>query len=156
MRKKILPWILTVLVTLTSPFVAYPEVNLDELNEALGSEDRRTRRSAVKTLEQIVSDPQAVIPILANALRDEDEMVKESVTTILGKIGVDAVPTLIEALQDEDMRTRFYAAVGLSLIGPDAQYAVPDLINVLQDEKWIRRLEAARALKKVKGEATPS
>ena len=44
----------------------------------------------------------------------------------------EAVPDLIAALKDEDVRVRWFAAEALGLIGPDAKAAVPALVVSLQ------------------------
>ena len=66
---------------------------------------------------------------------------------VLGKIGKDAVPALMQALQDRDIdvRVRIYAAEALGSIGKGAVDAVPALIPLLQDEHGNVRGNVAEA-----------
>ena len=67
----------------------------------------------------------------------------------LGEIGDSrAIPGLIEALKDEDMRIREIAAKSLGKVKHTE--AVPSLIEALHDAKEEVRLEAAKALGKIK------
>src|SRR5882672_1444287 len=65
--------------------------------------------------------------------------VREEAASALGTIGpsaTNAVPALIEALNDEKPRVQWAAAAALGNIGPDAKAAVPALI------KRVERLDA--------------
>ena len=66
------------------------------------------------------------------ALKDENALAHRDAIWALGKIGKAAVPSLIEALNDEDLRK---AAIGaLGGIGPGAKAAAPALSEMLKDE----------------------
>lgn len=73
--------------------------------------------------------------------------------TALGAVGEgtkDAVPDLIQALQDQDISVRYYAAYALGKIGEDAKDAVPVLIQALQNDHNVRgRDNATIALEKI-------
>ena len=71
--------------------------------------------------------------------------VKETASDALGRIGEEAVPSLVEALNHPDPDVREQAARALSLIGPKAVGAVPELIKLLDDESEPVRRQAARA-----------
>src|SRR5262245_41372105 len=63
---------------------------------------------------------------------------KSKVILTLGEMGVDAkvaVPALIEALKDKELR--YSAAIALGDIGPDAKAAVPALMEALRVEDII-------------------
>jgi len=77
-------------------------------------------------------------------LKNEDWGVRYHAAEALGKIGVSAVPALIEALKDENSIVRSSAADALGNIG-DAS-AVPALNEALKGEDWSVRRDAARAL----------
>jgi hypothetical protein len=64
-----------------------------------------------------------------------------------------AVPTLIQALSDEDGHVRKVAATALGQIGPEAVDAVPALIQALGDKDVIVRHMAAAALGQIGPEA---
>jgi HEAT repeat protein len=113
------------------------------LMEALKDEDWRVRQAAARALGEI-GDPQA-LPALIQALKDE--YVREAVEEALGKIGVPAVPALIEALKDDDEDVRRAAAGALGEIG-DPQ-AVPALIEALKDDDEYVRRAAVGALGKI-------
>ena len=62
----------------------------------------------------------------------------------------DAVPALIQALQDQDSNVRNNAARALGSIGEGAVDAVPALIQLLKDQdEWVR-INAAWALEEIK------
>jgi HEAT repeat protein len=44
----------------------------------------------------------------------------------------EAVPDLVRALRDEELRVRWFAAEAVGLIGPDAKAAVPALVEALR------------------------
>ena len=62
-----------------------------------------------------------------------------------GRAAAPAVPALLDALRDPDMRIRWFAIESLALIGPDAKAAVPALIEALRS----RDVAAAGALRGV-------
>lgn len=64
-------------------------------------------------------------------------------------IGSAAVPSLIEALSDQDEDLRWRAATALGEIGPSAKDAVPALIEAKGDSsEWVRT-RAAGSLEKI-------
>ena len=91
---------------------------------------------------------------LIKELQDPDSDVRSIAAVTLGEIGSeakDAVPALIQLLQDQDAEgfVRANAALALREIGPEAKDAVPALIQALQDQdKYVRR-DAAGALGKI-------
>ena len=64
----------------------------------------------------------------------------------LSNVGPDAVPDLIEALEDENKWIRNLATITLGHIGPKAKEAVPALIDALEDDEFFVREHAAGAL----------
>ncbi len=71
---------------------------------------------------------------------------QDTAADALGRIGVDAVPRLIEALNDRDPQVRAYSARALAVVGPLAAPAVPHLQRLLKDSDEDVRRNAARAL----------
>ena len=93
-------------------------------------------------------------PILTALLGDEggqihEPSLQETVADALARIGNDAVPSLIAALDDRDPEVRSYACRALSVMGDRAAPAVPALIKRLSDEDENVRRSAARALGQV-------
>lgn len=68
-----------------------------------------------------------------------------ALSSIQGKVEVP-IPVLIEALKDDQGEVRWYAAWALSRIGPEAKLAVQDLIEALKDDEGEVRILAAKAL----------
>lgn len=62
---------------------------------------------------------------------------------------IASVPVLIDALGDQDARVREQTAETLAEIGPDARDAVPALIEVLQEDVLDVRMAAADALEAI-------
>jgi len=91
---------------------------------------------------------------LIRELQDADSDVRSNAAMALGEIGPeakDAVPTLIQLLQNEDAEgfVRANAALALGQIGKGAEDAVPVLIQALRDQdKYVRR-DAAGALEEI-------
>lgn len=88
------------------------------------------------------------VPVLLDALSDEDPRIRLYVTDVLGEIGeAVAVPALAEALRDPEWRVRFRAADALGKMGK--LEAVPDLMDMLTDSSKDVRISAAWALGKI-------
>jgi len=89
------------------------------------------------------------LPILMEALKDEDTLVRQSAAIALERIGPNAraaVPSLIEALKDQDANVRSRAARALGYVAPDAETVVPPLIEALKDKHFAVRGHATVAL----------
>ena len=91
--------------------------------------------------------PEQKVEKLISKLQHKNPKVRQTAVVALTKMGKDAVPVLIQALQDPDVSVR--VALPLGQIGtPDAikaaNSAVPTLIQALQDPDV--RLNAALAL----------
>lgn len=59
---------------------------------------------------------------------------------------IEAIRLLAEALSDREQQIRELAALALAEFGPDARYALPELIQALQDESPVVRRRAIRAI----------
>jgi HEAT repeat protein len=82
-----------------------------------------------------------VLPVLGQAL--SEPAVRPYVTTILGKMGPVALPTLTPLLKSEDEGARNEAATALALAGAEA---APFLAAALKDKAPCVRLNAATSL----------
>lgn len=81
-------------------------------------------------------DLRPFLPQLVQALRDEDERVKELAAQSLAHAGADAaaaVSDLVRLLEDPRESLRNSACIGLAGIGPAARTALPALRRALTD-----------------------
>ncbi len=67
-------------------------------------------------------------------------------TALLIGQGPDALPELVRRTKDSDAAVRYWAAVGLANLGPDAASAAEDARRMLKDESADVRIAAAQAL----------
>jgi HEAT repeat protein len=85
------------------------------------------------------------VPVLIDALTDEDPRIRLHVIDVLGEIGdTEAVPALAGALRDAEWRVRWRAADALGKMGNET--AVADLLEMLRDTNQDVRTSAAWAL----------
>ncbi len=86
------------------------------LIEALRAPDKYDRARAARALGGIGADAKAAIPVLLEALRDREAMVRFDAANALEKMGDAAKDALSHALQDEDEVVRRIAAEALGRI----------------------------------------
>lgn len=84
------------------------------------------------------------IGILISGLRSQDKEHRAICTNKIVQLGSDAVPFLIQLLQDDDWKVRYRASEALGMIKSDD--AVPCLIMTCSDEKDHVRYMAAKSL----------
>jgi len=78
---------------------------------------------------------EATLPFLFKiSCTAENYEFREAAGFALRKIGKSAIAFLVKALESEDNHIRYYAALHLGKIGPDAKVAVPTLIELIDDE----------------------
>lgn len=90
-----------------------------------------------------------IVPILVDALKNQNANARSIVIKWLGQIGpaaAPAVPALISRLGDSDVRVRTDAADSLGQIGPVAAPAIPALIRASKRDQAAVRESALRAL----------
>lgn len=75
----------------------------------------------------------ALLPAVSAYLKDPDPDVRSAAAFMLGNFRKDAIPYLLQALQDKEGLVRAKAAYSFIKIGPDAKEAVPALIAALRD-----------------------
>ena len=83
---------------------------------------------------------------MAERMKDGDLSVELAAASSLSQIGKAAVPTLVEALQGENPRSRSWAAGALGRIGPDADSAGPALLKAIKDKNSQVSGDASAAL----------
>lgn len=136
-------------------FMGSPAV--ETLRDALHSDEPLVRREALRALgklrERASIDPQLVIPLLLESLKDGDAAVRHVAVTYLGIVRdhpKDEVAGLIGALQDPQAEVRQAAALALSSYGLDAEPAITALDKAAKSDPDddVKR-EAARALVRI-------
>jgi len=129
------------------------ESAIPALIKALDNADPRVRYTAalalsgVKSAEQRYPEfgeltkpvipvlPKQVIPILINALKDQDPVVRSDAAWALAGIGAQAkaaAPALIESVEDRDLEVRRYAAYALKNVGGKSPAVIHALIKLLK------------------------
>lgn len=116
--------------------------------------DEKVRRQAVKALGHIRPGREVVGPLFQELLEDADPGVRSRALHALAEIGAEAVPGLVEALQDEEQA--YWACLVLREIGPAAKQAVPALAAKLKDPRPEVRREAILALAAMDEAAAPA
>jgi hypothetical protein len=99
-----------------------------ELIADLKGSAERERTIAVRLLPQHKGDAAQVVPVLIEALKDQDGDIRRSAAIGLGYFGDrarDAVPALQAAQRDRDARVRESAGVALARIDPTRFRAPP-------------------------------
>lgn len=120
------------------------------------TDDYVVRSFVAEALGNIGPDAAAAIPRLMEAMKEREGRTGEAedarwrANNALARIGLAAVPALIEALEDNNFYVRQRAAFALHDIGPGAKEAVPALLERFKKEKlqW-----AANALKRIDPDA---
>jgi HEAT repeat protein len=99
--------------------------------------DAKAGWQAIFLLGEIGPEAAAAIPSLIVALKQEKVprplRMPPSSAIALGKVGIAAVPELLECLRDAQPRVRASAAIALGFVGPKAKAAVPALAKLLAD-----------------------
>jgi HEAT repeat protein len=89
------------------------------------------------------------LPILGDALRDEDQRIRRFAVNTLARSGPSAVPDLSKALLDDDDEVRLDAIAGLAALGPEAAGAATPLARLLGDRSPTIRKAAADAIARI-------
>ena len=103
--------------------------------------------------EPVPAAPEPVdrVPALVAALKGKDRATRLKAIDELGKMGSDAgdaVPELIELMEEPDEEMRFVLCIVLQEIGPKS---VPSLVCALASREPSRRRHAAEALAQIAG-----
>ena len=127
--------------------------NLAKHIAALNDDEASVRSHAADELSMFGESAAEAIPVLIQALQDGYEPVRLNAAYALGTIGASAVPQLIETLGDENGSTRRMAAYALAAVGAPA---VPALSEALQHTEDAVRIEASYALAQIGNAAEPA
>jgi len=106
------------------------ERDVEGLIKALESTDEEKRAKAAEALGEL-EDTRAIDPLIKLLRSDDSSIVRQKVSEALVKMGMQATPRLVEALDDDDWRVRSQIAWILGEIGDSR--AVPYLIKQIND-----------------------
>ena len=134
------------------------EIVADELIKTFGSTDLKFRRRAIKWFNEISWNLELkaakFVPQLIKLLEDEDNDVRQSAASALGRIGekaatYEAIKALAKLLEDEDVFLRQNAIYALNRMGERAatDEAIKALAKILNDKDSDVRKNAIYALK---------
>ncbi len=116
--------------------------------------DPRARRAAVSALQVLDATPESLAAMLVKTLTDTDPSVILPALHTLADMDGAAVPVLVKAL--EDPKGRYWAAVALAEIGPEAAPAAPALTALIASGEPDERLQAMLALAAIGPAAAPA
>lgn len=112
------------------------QIKIDSLVAALAADDGIQRE---KAREELVNIGRSAVTALAAALKSSPERVRwEAAKTLTGIGDPAAVPTLIDALEDESFGVRWLAAEGLIAAGHDGLRLLLEALMLRSDSVWLR------------------
>ena len=142
MRRRHLVIVLTVIILLFGP-PSYERWRIRSSIANLKHEDAAVREMAAARLADIGPQDEDVIAALVDVLVDE-KFTSATVARALEKIGPSAIPTLLEVLEDEDARRRYWGSKPefvvsrtprlFGVLAGVGRPALPSLIKLLNDE----------------------
>jgi HEAT repeat protein len=100
--------------------------------------------AAAVSLGNFRDKAEPAVPALIDALRDPSETVRRDAAFALGCVGKAAVPPLLAALKDKEIRVGAMDAIGR--VGYEAGDATPALVALLKDSDPLVRGGAVAAL----------
>ncbi len=132
---------------------------LPELIKALDDSQQQVWLGAAVALARIGPDAKDAIPALLRGLnrsaQREGRQVWYRSSYALGRIGVAAVPALIDSLKSSEALVRAGAAQALGWVGTDAGPAIPLLASLLNDSDAQVRQLSSEALAGIGSESIP-
>ena len=117
---------------------------LSRLIDLAKSGQLRVRWHAINALGEIGPDAKSAMPVLIAALKDSDAHINFSAEQSIHKMGIVALPALIECLNDEQSQRS--AATIIGAMGSEAKPAVKSLSQLLHAQDPATRREAIFAL----------
>lgn len=118
------------------------------LLEELGSSSSRARAAAARALSWVEPVPPGAAEKLVSVLGDDDKDVRRNASEALGNYGTPVAGRLAQALRNENVLVRRGVATALSLMGPGAKSAAPALAAALADKDPGVRAGATSAISK--------
>ncbi len=109
--------------------------------------DSRARRAAVRALRRVITSRAELARTVRGQLADADPVAVLPAMHTLADMGEDAVPFLVEAL--DDPKSRFWAEVVLAEIGAKAAPAVEVLAKIAAEGEVEERVQAILTLARI-------
>jgi HEAT repeat protein len=125
----------------------------ESLAQSTTHPDPRVRRAAVRALRRLIPSPQQLAPLLSKQLADGDPSVVMPALHTLADMDDDAVPFLMESLKQP--KSRYWASVALTEIGPEASPAMESLAQLAGEGETHERIQAILALAAIGEKAAP-
>lgn len=129
---------------------------IPKIAKLAGDPDATVRRGVVRAARRIRPGPEVSVPLLLKMMGDADQAVRVRAVDALTDLGEAAVPQLVLALENDDIR--YWVILALGQIAPDSNEVVSALVNVAADERArpeVRR-EAILALGEMGTVAAPA
>jgi len=117
---------------------------VEALAAATTHPDARVRRASVRTLRRLSDTPEQLAPLLCKQLADGDPSVVMPALHTLADMDAEAVPMLLEAIKEP--KSRYWATVALTEIGPEAAPAVEPLSRLALEGETEERMQSLLAL----------
>ena len=116
--------------------------------------DPRVRRATVRALRRVSTSRQELAQIVRRQLADADPIAVMPALHTLADLGDEAVPFLVESL--EDPASRYWAEVVLAEIGAGAAPAVAPLMQLVHEGEIADRVQSILALAEIGPAAAPA
>jgi HEAT repeat protein len=128
---------------------------LESLTKELKDPSAAVRGKAARQLGEMGANSRGALPSLVEALADNNSAVRVAVVDSFLAIGPDAIVVLGEALRDQNPRVRQAAINALGRMGPDARFVLPELIAASAGKDAAAKKEALEALTRIGEYAIP-
>lgn len=122
------------------------EAEVEKLKQGLQSPNEATRVDAIKKLKISAAEASKAAEMLVPLLADKSVPVQQAASAALVKLGKEAAPALVLALQSKDDAVRRESLTLLERIGPASKALIPSLRKLLKDPQPEVRSAAIRLL----------
>lgn len=102
---------------------------IKELIRTVGDPDPQIRLAAVEAMRELISDPAELVPLAAEMLDQEDQILASRALETIVMRGDKAIPFLIEALKNE--RSAYWACLAIEELGEVASPTAAQLKELL-------------------------
>lgn len=131
------------------------EYLMASLTKGLQDKSAAVRGKSARELANMGEGAKVALPSLVEALADNNSAVRLAVLDVFVAIGPDAILVLGEALRDKNPQVRLTAINALGRMGPDARFVLPELINVTAGTDAKAKEETLQALARIGDYAIP-